>query len=394
MVELSISAANISVSRTDRNDHRPHRGWSRRLRRALRNAIMLTATCTFIPPARTQDLPDGMVFLAAVDPSIRQDIRYAGSNNFTGRPVAGYLVGECILAKPVAYALARAQAALLPRYSLKVFDCYRPLRAVADFLAWSRTTGQEHTRTAYYPDLRKGDLFARGFIARRSRHTRGTAVDVTIIEIADTAPVLPVQSLSTPCSSSLEPRLHDSNLDYGTGFDCFSAKSSTNSALISPEARRNRRRLVAAMRKVGFTNYGKEWWHFELDGLADLAERDIPISARSGPAVGARSTQEGCGSPRVEVSCANDAAPIVIHEGPGVTTPSKGELASRQKLTCLRCTGRVPLPDFAKLDALSRSTGEVPWCEVRSARGEVGWVDGRYLAPENHDEVDCTDVRR
>ena len=286
------------MSRTDRNDHRPHRGWSRRLHRALRNAIMLTATCTFIPPARTQDLPDGMVFLAAVDPSIRQDIRYAGSNNFTGRPVAGYLVGECILAKPVAYALARAQAALLPRYSLKVFDCYRPLRAVADFLAWSRTTGQEHTRTAYYPDLRKGDLFARGFIARRSRHTRGTAVDVTIIEIADTAPVLPVQSLSTPCSSSLEARLHDSNLDYGTGFDCFSAKSSTNSALISPEARRNRRRLVAAMRKVGFTNYGKEWWHFELDGLADFAERDIPISARSGPAVGARSTQEGCGSPQ------------------------------------------------------------------------------------------------
>src|ERR1700692_3352092 len=97
-------------------------------------------------------MPRGFVYLRDIDPSIVQDIRYAGSHNFVGRPVTGYLAAECILTEPAAKALAAVQKKLTEKkLSLIVWDCYRPKRAVADFLGWSRDPAHTETKTEFYP---------------------------------------------------------------------------------------------------------------------------------------------------------------------------------------------------------------------------------------------------
>ena len=127
-------------------------------------------------------LPPGFVRLHEVAPSIRQDIRYAGRFNFTGQVVPGYERAECILRDRVAKALAGAQTRLSAEgFALKVYDCYRPVRAVRAFAAWSRSPGGDAMRSVFYPALDKSSLFALGYIAPHSRHSLGTAVDVGLV---------------------------------------------------------------------------------------------------------------------------------------------------------------------------------------------------------------------
>src|SRR3954454_23941897 len=119
-------------------------------------------------------LPKGFVYLREVDPTIVQDIRYAGSHNFVGRPIKGYLAAECILSEPAANALKAVQRKLTEKYlSLIVWDCYRPKRAVDDFLRWSRDPARTEMKAEFYPRTDKQSLFALGYLAVRSAHSRG-----------------------------------------------------------------------------------------------------------------------------------------------------------------------------------------------------------------------------
>ena len=245
-------------------------------------AVILGAATMFgaATPAGAGKLPNGFVYLGDVAPGIVEDMRYATSNNFTGRPVPGYLAGRCILAKPVAAALARVQARVARQgYAIKVYDCYRPVRAVKAFVRWARSGADGGAATkSYYPRIARSRIMALGYIAGRSSHSRGTAVDVTLVRAgaADAARRAPTAKLDVrpPARSALRSaatciadeaaRAPDSSIDMGTAWDCFDVKSHTYHLGISRAAAANRRRLLGAMSAEGFRNYKREWWHFSL----------------------------------------------------------------------------------------------------------------------------------
>lgn len=220
-----------------------------------------------------------LVYLRDIDASIRQDMRYAGSDNFTGRPLPGYDAAECMLRRSVASALARVQAELLKAgYSLKVYDCYRPTRAVTAMAAWARDPRAPDTKR-FYPAIDKSKLFA-GYISRRSAHSRGVAVDLTVVPRGSTQPPFDAAARHGSCIGPLAQRTPDNSLDMGTGFDCFDARSHTADGSITPAQSANRRLLLDAMRKHGFTNYKREWWHFSFNSADDGVAFDTPITAR------------------------------------------------------------------------------------------------------------------
>lgn len=221
-------------------------------------------------------LPDDFVRLRERDPSIRQDIRYAGSFNFTGRRVPGYLAAECILLRPVADALARAQARLLADgYALKVYDCYRPERAVRSFVDWAQSPEPDRMARVFSPEIPKSRQFALGYIAKRSRHSVGTAVDVGLVRADE--PNLPTPTDAGRCDGPFAGRARESSLDMGTAYDC-SAPASATAANVSPAARANRDRLVRALAAEGFRNYRLEWWHFDYAGpTPPLRAWDFPV---------------------------------------------------------------------------------------------------------------------
>src|SRR4029079_6063817 len=131
-----------------------------------------------------QVLPGGFVYLRDVEPGIIQDIRYAGANNFVGRPLAGYGAAECVVKREVGLMLKSVQEELsLQGLSLKMFDCYRPARAVADMVAWSKDGRETPAQLRYNPAFTKQDLFRLGYIAERSGHSTGAAVDLTLVAL-------------------------------------------------------------------------------------------------------------------------------------------------------------------------------------------------------------------
>ena len=238
-------------------------------------ALMQTA-------AAQRVLPPGFVHLRAVDPSIAQDIRYAGSDNFVGRPLPGYEAAECILRRDVAAALKRVQADLAASgLSLKVYDCYRPARAVRAMAAWVNDGRSEAATKRFFPKLAKSSLLRAGYIASQSRHSAGTTIDLTLMKAgAAPAAAFDPRAAYGPCTAPLAQRSPDNAVDMGTSFDCFDAASYTASAAISAEQRRWRNVLVAAMRKQGFANYDHEWWHFSYSGSAGAPAYDFPIRSR------------------------------------------------------------------------------------------------------------------
>jgi D-alanyl-D-alanine dipeptidase len=226
--------------------------------------------------AQAQPLPAGFVRLSDVAPGIRQDMRYARAFNFTGKAVPGYDAPQCILLRRVAEALARAEALLeADGYALKVYDCYRPLRAVRAFAAWAGSPGGDSMKAVFYPGFHKSALFALGFIASHSRHSLGTAVDIGLTRRDDEAMA---PDSGGRCDGPFEARAQESTLDMGTAYDCFSARSATANPQIAAPARANRVRLHIAMEKAGFRNYAREWWHFEYAAAPAPAEgRDFPV---------------------------------------------------------------------------------------------------------------------
>jgi zinc D-Ala-D-Ala dipeptidase len=239
------------------------------------------------PAAAAERLPAGFVYLRDVEPSIAQDMRYAGSDNFTGRPLPGYGAPECVLRRAVAQALAQVQADLArENLSLKVYDCYRPTRAVRAFMRWAQESEKAGAREAptkrFFPALEKRTLFASGYIAAHSAHSTGSAVDLTLIQRpAAPAPPFDRSAAYGPCTGPAAQRAPDTSLDMGSGFDCFDARSHTASGANTPAQQRWRAKLVAAMRAHGLHNYFREWWHFSFGPRAGPAY-DFPIEGRAG----------------------------------------------------------------------------------------------------------------
>jgi D-alanyl-D-alanine dipeptidase len=226
-------------------------------------------------------LPPGFVYLRDVDPTIAQDMRYAGPDNFVGRPLPGYDAAECVLRRDAAAALEQVQADLAPSgLALKVYDCYRPERAVRAMTQWASDGAAGGATKRFYPKIPKDRLFVFGYIAPRSQHSMGIAVDLTLIEKPG-APSAPFDRTASygPCTGPAAQRAPDNSLDMGTGYDCFDALSHTASGAIGGEQRQRRNTLLAAMRKRGFRNYHREWWHFSFGSAA--APRDFPIRPRA-----------------------------------------------------------------------------------------------------------------
>lgn len=202
-------------------------------------------------------LPSGFVYLDSLSPTIIQDLRYLTSNNFLGRPVKGYFINRCILTYQAARQLMILQKKLIKKgLSLKVYDCYRPISAVADFVKWSHNHNQK-MKPYFYPRERKARLFKKGYIADYSGHSRGSTVDITLVSD---------KSLSRGRASYCyrADRIRDNSIDMGSNFDCLDSSSHYYNRAISDIAKKNRHYLRRIMREAGFVPYAKEWWHFTL----------------------------------------------------------------------------------------------------------------------------------
>ena len=177
--------------------------------------------------------PDDFVFLRDIDPSIMQDIRYYSPHNFMGRRVEGYNAPECVLTKSAGEKLVNVQKEAMSRgYTLKVYDCYRPQRAVDDFISWSNNPMDVLMKTEFYPTIDKPDLFP-DYIATKSGHSRGSTLDLTIVKNppAPQEEYLPGQAL-VECFAPVETRFGDNSIDMGTGFDCLSEWANTDTTLV------------------------------------------------------------------------------------------------------------------------------------------------------------------
>jgi D-alanyl-D-alanine dipeptidase len=234
-----------------------------------------------ISPAHAQSLPGGFVYLRDIDPTIIQDIRYATSNNFVGRPLNGYGAGECVVKREVGMRLKAVQQELARQnLSLKMFDCYRPARASLDMVAWSQNGRETAAERRYNPKIPKTELFRLGYIASRSQHSTGAALDLTLVDLkADNSAKFDRSKAYADCTAPVEARPPEGSVDMGTGYDCTDMKGHTAAPSITREQRAWRRRLVAAMARQGFVNYSKEWWHFSLPGAGGAAY-DFPIQPR------------------------------------------------------------------------------------------------------------------
>jgi zinc D-Ala-D-Ala dipeptidase len=246
-------------------------------------AIALTGFGQVAGPvaAGAQALPGDFVFLRDIDPTILQDIRYAGPNNFVGRRLSGYDAAECVVKRRVGVALKAIQQELSHRkLSLKMLDCYRPARASHDMVVWAHDGRETPAERRYNPALRKQDLFRLGYIAARSQHSTGAALDLTLVDLAagNSAAFDPAKTYAD-CTAPENARAPEGSVDMGTGYDCADVKSHTAARTITPTQRRWRNTLVAAMAKQGFGNYSKEWWHFSMPGAGGRAY-DFPIRRR------------------------------------------------------------------------------------------------------------------
>ena len=210
--------------------------------------------------------PEGFVDIQKVIPDVLLDIRYYGPHNFVGQKVDGYLAPKCFLTRQAAEALVKVQKDLAPfSMSLKIYDCYRPQRAVNHFVRWAKEIDNTKTKKEFYPTVDKANLFKNGYIDSKSGHSRGSTVDLTIVSLpAPKQPdYIPRDKLSE-CYLPAEQRFADNTIDMGTGFDCFHELSHTANKNIRELQNNNRQLLKILMEKHGFKNYDLEWWHYTL----------------------------------------------------------------------------------------------------------------------------------
>ncbi|MDI6741298.1 MAG: M15 family metallopeptidase [Smithella sp.] len=239
--------------------------------KAKRLLIALILAACFLPFSLfagdcVEKMSDNFIDIQEVIPDVVMDIRYYGHHNFLGERVDGYLAPKCILTKEAAYALRGVQKDLAPySLTLKIYDCYRPQRAVNHFVRWAKEIENTKTMREFYPTIDKRNLFGDGYIDSKSGHSRGSTVDLTIVPlpIPQQQEYIPGQKLSE-CYLPAGQRFGDNSIDMGTGFDCFHQLSHTENSAIGHQQKINRLLLKSLMEKHGFRNYEKEWWHYTL----------------------------------------------------------------------------------------------------------------------------------
>lgn len=195
-------------------------------------------------PAPAHVLPEGFCYVHEVIDDVILDMRYAGTHNFVGDPIDGYLAPYAIMTVQAAQALkAAAEDFRALGYRLLIFDAYRPQSAVRHFVRWSQDADDLRMQAEFYPEFKKKSLLVdQGYIARNSSHTRGSAVDLTLAD-----------SQGVP-------------LDMGTGFDYFGQKAWHGAKDVTEQQAQNRQLLCDIMEKHGFRRFDHEWWHYKLVG--------------------------------------------------------------------------------------------------------------------------------
>ncbi|MFC7549607.1 D-Ala-D-Ala dipeptidase VanX [Plantactinospora sp. GCM10030261] len=185
---------------------------------------------------------DGFAYVDELVPGIRWDAKYATWDNFTGKPVDGYVVNRIVGTRALCAALVQAQekAATLD-FGLLVWDGYRPQRAVDRFVRWSRQPEDGRTKPRHYPHLDRPQMFERGYVAASSGHSRGSTVDLTLYRIS-TGELVPM----------------------GGDHDLMDPISHHGARGITPAEARNREHLCSIMESCGFDRYDCEWWHYTL----------------------------------------------------------------------------------------------------------------------------------
>lgn len=185
--------------------------------------------------------PEGFVYLHEAIPDIEYEIRYAGSNNFIGRPITGYDSEVALFTTEAAEALKKVQESVKKKgYRIKVFDAYRPQRAVNHFITWAKDPADTLMKNKYYPEIDKSKLFQLGYIASQSGHTRGSTIDLTLVDAGT-----------------------GEELEMGSPYDFF-GKISHHGADVSARQETNRQILRNAMETHGFRALPEEWWHYRL----------------------------------------------------------------------------------------------------------------------------------
>ncbi|OON71614.1 M15 family metallopeptidase [Streptomyces tsukubensis] len=243
-----------------------------------------TASASSTPSAREPRAPEEFVALHDVAPTIIEEMRYFTPHDFMGVSVDGYREPRCLVTRPTALALRSAQRSLRRQgYALKVYDCYRPQRAVDHFVRWAKDLDDQRMKPEFYPRVDKTRLFDDGYIAEKSGHSRGSTVDLTLVELParPTRPYVPGEPLA-PCYGPQKHRFPDNSIDMGTGFDCFDTLAHTDDPRITGIRRTNRDLLRDALTAVGFTNLPEEWWHFtHTPELFPDTYFDFPVARRS-----------------------------------------------------------------------------------------------------------------
>lgn len=185
----------------------------------------------------------GFVYLDEVLDHALYEVRYYGSNNFIGRPIDGYQTNRPVMTHQAATALREAEQLLYKQgWCLKIFDTYRPQRAVNDFITWSRLEVDTLMKSVYYPYIAKEHLFRLGYIATRSGHSRGSTIDLTLASIYT-----------------------GKEADMGGAYDYFGEVSHHSYDQLTRSQRTLRQLLKKIMNQVGFRSYVKEWWHYTLN---------------------------------------------------------------------------------------------------------------------------------
>jgi len=192
--------------------------------------------------ARENSLPEGFVYLTDIVPDVVLEIRYFSTYNFMGTRVDYYLAPVAIITRQAAQALALASKELRAQgYVIKVFDAYRPQGSTDHFIRWGKEEDDITIKSYFYPDFTKSQLFSEVYLGVRSGHTKGSTIDLTIIDMKT-----------------------GMDVDMGSSFDFFGLISHHGSTLITEEQTNNRLILKTAMERAGFRAYEKEWWHYTL----------------------------------------------------------------------------------------------------------------------------------
>lgn len=212
-------------------------------------------------------LHHSFVYLDEIDPTILYDIRYSGSLNFVGEIINGYQANRPVMTEVMARALQEVQKIVnKDGFSLVIYDAYRPQKAVDHFGRWSENIHQQIMKQEFYPHIDKSKSFELGFISKQSWHSRGSTVDLTIIE--KSKKLLPVSEITATPRTLKNGRkimfLDDGTVDMGSHFDLFDEVSYHESTVIEENHLSSRTYLRDVMMENGFSDYAQEWWHYSL----------------------------------------------------------------------------------------------------------------------------------